>query len=107
MYEDDSYALLVKTGPFGISWPVLCSYWVVGKFRSQKVEVTGGDKAYLLSTIQRYLEYGGAVQKLRTTDLFPRFCEAMSHRNGAAGDFFFSSETPETRAKSLFNTTQS
>jgi hypothetical protein len=101
LFEDDSYELIQTLGPFGISWPVLCSYSVVNKTLGQSLKLTGNEKSYLLATLQHYVQHGGNPKELKQLGLFLDLCQAVTNRGGVLWQFFFQSENPATRARSL------
>lgn len=101
LFEDDSYELIQTLGPFGISWPILCSYSVVNKASGQSLKLTGKEKSYLLATLQHYVQLGGNPKELKQLGFFNDFCEAVAVRGGVLWQFFFQSENPATRARSL------
>lgn len=101
LFEDNSYELIQTLGPFGISWPVLCSYSVVNKASCQSLKLTGTEKSYLLSTLQYYVQLGGNPKELKQIGFFNDFCSAVTNRGGVLWQFFFQSENPATRARSL------
>lgn len=101
IFEDDSYEFTQTLGPFGISWPVVCSYAVVNKARGQILKLSGKEKSYLLATLQCYVQLGGNSNELKQLGFFHDFCSAVANRGGANWQFFFQSENPATRARSL------
>ena len=101
IFEDDSYELTQTLGPFGISWPVVCSYAVVNKASGQSLKLTGTEKSYLLATLQHYVQLGGNPKDLKQLGFFHDFCSAVASRGGVLWQFFFQSENPATRARSL------
>lgn len=101
LFDDDDYALLQKSGPFGISWPVLCSYLVVNKARGLTLTATGKEKSYLLATLQHYNQMGGNPRQLGQLGLLKAFCEAVASRGGVIWQFFFCANSPLSRAKTL------
>ena len=101
LFEDDSYELTQTLGPFGISWPVVCSYAVVNKASGQNLKLSGKEKSYLLATLQHYVQLGGNPKELKQLGFFNDFCSAVASRGGVLWQFFFQSENPATRARSL------
>jgi hypothetical protein len=101
LFEDDSYELIQAFGPFGISWPVFCSYTVINKARGQSLKLTGMEKSYLLATLQHYVQLGGDPHHLKQLSFLKDLCSAVAGRGGALWQFFFQSENPATRARSL------
>lgn len=101
LFEDDTYSLIQTQGLFGISWPVLCSYMVENKASGQSLKLTGMEKSYLLATLQHYAQLGGDPKELKQLGFFKDSCSAVVARSGAYWQFFFQSENPATKARSL------
>jgi hypothetical protein len=101
LFEDDAYSLIQALGPFGISWPVLCTYTVENKASGQSLKLTGMEKSYLLATLQHFVQFGGNSKELKQLGFFRDFCQAVANRGGVLWQFFFQSENPATRARSL------
>lgn len=106
IFEDNSYELTQTLGPFGISWPVVCSYAVVNKASGQCLKLTGKERSYLLATLQHYVQLGGNPNDLMQLGFFNDFCSAVASRGGVLWQFFFQSENPATRARSLLMLSQ-
>ena len=101
MYADSDYLLEAQSAIFGISLPVMCSYWVTSKTRGLRVKVTGAEKAYLLATIQHYTQFGGTATSLYSSGFFRDFCQAISARGSVIHQYFFTAESAQHRARSL------
>ena len=102
LYRDDEYVLFQKQVWFGLSKPILCSYWVVYEPRQLQVKATRDEKTYLLCTLQYYVELGGDPVKLRRAPFFREFAEAVIHRGHLRGRFFFETQSPMARANELY-----
>jgi len=102
-YKDADYILFQKKGLIGFLGPLFCSYWVVLEARQVRVRVPPEEKAYLLSTIQHYVELGGDPVRLKGCSFFRDFSEAVVLRNHLRGRVFFEAESPLSHAQTLFD----
>ena len=99
IYDDEDYSLSVKNWFFGISWPILCSYYVEVKSRNFTFKVHSSDKAYLLAMLQHFIELGGRIELLKNTDFFRSYCEAVAVRKNMLGKYYFEELTALKRAE--------
>jgi hypothetical protein len=94
-YNDEAFTLVIKPGPFGIYWPVICTYEVINKTNGQTVRLNAKEKSHMLACIAAWQRHGRPISELKRTGFFADVCQSVAARGGMLWKFQFQQNSPE------------